>query len=126
MSSARYRTQYGLGAPYETILAAGSFEPAAGVVALERAGSRLQWSMSGLEYATFEEASFDDHYTPNYVSDPEVGPKSIQLHMDGKGSIEEPMWSCRSCARSWRTCPTRTSGPYLRCRLSWLAQIVIR
>lgn len=87
--------EYGLGASYETILLTGSFEPAAGVAALERAGSRLQMvDERGVEYATFEEveeASFDDHYTPNYVSDPEIGPKGIQLYVDGKGSIEEPM-----------------------------------
>ncbi|WP_406831176.1 hypothetical protein ABEG17_19560 [Pedococcus sp. KACC 23699] len=41
--------------------------------------------------AQVEAAMAHDLYTPNYTSDPEVTPDGVQLYVDCKGSIEEPM-----------------------------------
>ena len=65
------------------------------VRALAAAGARFMLvDERGTEYrdeAGLESAAQADLYTPNYVSDPEVTPDGVELYVDCKGSIEEPM-----------------------------------
>lgn len=71
------------------------------VRALGAAGARfLLVDERGTEYhdeAGIETAAENDLYTPNYVSEPEVKAGGVELYVDCKGSIEEPM------ARTFRT-----------------------
>jgi hypothetical protein len=65
------------------------------VRALGAAGARFMLvDERGTEYhdeAGLESAAANDLYTPNYVSDPEVTAEGVELYVDCKGSIEEPM-----------------------------------
>jgi hypothetical protein len=67
---------------------------AAVVAALERAGDRfLRVDEEGVEHtdATMDQAYAAGLYTPNYVSDPEVTDAGVEMYLDCKGSIEDPM-----------------------------------
>lgn len=65
------------------------------VRALNAAGARFMLvDEQGTEYhdeAGVESAAANDLYTPNYVSDPKVTADGVELYVDCKGSIEEPM-----------------------------------
>ncbi|GAB3440202.1 hypothetical protein GCM10027517_14490 [Phycicoccus ginsengisoli] len=65
------------------------------VRALAAAGARFMMvDEHGREYqdeAALESAAEADLYTPNYVSDPKVTADGVELYVDCKGAVEEPM-----------------------------------
>ena len=79
----------------ETFVVTGAPDQAKVATALVAAGNRfMQVDQTGVEHADQAgvEAALDAGlYTPNYVSDPEVTPDGVELYVDCKGSIEEPM-----------------------------------
>jgi hypothetical protein len=90
-----YNARYGVS--NEQIVVRGNFTRAAGVAALRRAATRLFLvDENGVEHR--DERGFpprDEHgrelYTPNYVSDPTVVARGVQLYVDCKGAIEPAM-----------------------------------
>jgi hypothetical protein len=86
--------EFGYGLANETILVSGAFEPVAGVAALQRAAERfIRVDETGFEHPTWEAmvSAGDEFYTPNYVSDPEIRPSGIEVYVDCKGEIAQPM-----------------------------------
>ena len=86
--------EFGYGSSNETIVVSGGFSSEAGVAALARVANRLLLvDETGFEHATWEAMvdAGDEFYTPNYVSDPEIRQAGIELYVDCKGEIPEPM-----------------------------------
>ena len=79
----------------ETILLAGSFNVSAAQAALRSAGARFMMvDETGVEHASYDalhEAAEQDLYSPNYVSDPEPRAGGLEMYVDCKGEIDEPM-----------------------------------
>ncbi len=86
-----------LGYSHEAILVRGSFDPAAGVAALDRVAARfLLVDETGVEHdsdAGFPPLGPDGNelYTPNYVGDPVIRPGGVELYVDCKAAIEPGM-----------------------------------
>lgn len=87
--------QEDLGYSKETFVVTGVEDDQVVVSALTQAGERFMLvDETGVEHAdsSAAEAAFGSGlYTPNYVSDPEVTDAGVQLYLDCKGSIEDPM-----------------------------------
>ena len=83
------------GVSNETFVVSGATDQAAVVSALVKVGSRFMLvDQTGTEHhdqASLDDALVDDLYTPNYVSDPEVTKDGVELYIDCKGGIEDPM-----------------------------------
>ncbi len=79
----------------ETILLSGVFDPEIGDAALRSAGDRfMRVDETGVEHATnaaAEAALARGLYTPNYVADPIQVEDGLELYVDCKGWISEPM-----------------------------------
>jgi len=80
----------------ETILLSGGFDSEVAKGALRAAGARFMMvDETGVEHpdmASLEDAvAAEDLYSPNYVSDPEQTTSGIELYVDCKSQIEEPM-----------------------------------
>jgi hypothetical protein len=86
--------QEDLGYSKETFVVTGGDDVLV-VAALTRAGTRfMRVDETGVEHpdnAGAEQALEHDLYTPNYVSDPEVTEAGVEMYLDCKGSIEDPM-----------------------------------
>jgi len=65
------------------------------LMALQRAAERfLSVAETGVEHtdeASLHAASSADLDTPNYVSDPELTDQGVQMYVDCKGVVAEPM-----------------------------------
>ena len=82
----------------ESFVVSGSLDAAttyAVLAALSRAGARFMLvDETGVEHPHAEAAEAAlraDLYTPNYVSDAEVTASGVEVYVDCKGSIEDPM-----------------------------------
>jgi hypothetical protein len=79
----------------ETILLVGTFEVATAEAALRSAGRRFMMvDETGVEhpsYDSLEDAEEEGLYSPNYVSDPSPKAEGIEMYVDCKGEVEEPM-----------------------------------
>jgi hypothetical protein len=79
----------------ETILLTGAVDPAMGEAALHSAGERFMLvDETGVEHPTPEAAEAalaQGLYTPNYVADPLRTDLGIELYVDTKGWIPDPM-----------------------------------
>lgn len=81
----------------ETIVISGNFARSAGLAALRRAAGRLFLvDEDGVEHSDDRDFPPLDSrgrelYTPNYVSDPTIVARGIELYVDCKGVIVPPM-----------------------------------
>jgi hypothetical protein len=79
----------------QTVLLTGTFGSATAAAALQSAGDRYMLvDETGVEHASVEAAqgALDQGlYTPNYVADPLITARGMELYVDTKGWIPEPM-----------------------------------
>lgn len=79
----------------ETFVVTGASGSGIIVDALEKAARRfMQVDETGVEHTTnesLERAFEDDLYTPNYVADPKITDRGVQMYLDCKGAIADPM-----------------------------------
>jgi hypothetical protein len=81
----------------ETIVISGTFARSAGLAALRRAAGRLFLvDEDGVEHSDDRDfppldSQGRELYTPNYVSDPTIVARGIELYVDCKGVIVAPM-----------------------------------
>lgn len=87
--------QEDLGYSKEVFVVVGAEDDQVVVTALTRAGGRFMLvDETGEEHADSEGAEaalMAGLYTPNYVSEPEITEVGVELYLDCKGSIEDPM-----------------------------------
>jgi carboxypeptidase C (cathepsin A) len=79
----------------ETFVVTDTDQTEAVVAALHSAARRfMRVDESGVEHAddATAQAAFESGlYTPNYCSDPEITEDGVQMYLDCKGAIEDPM-----------------------------------
>ena len=87
--------QEDLGYSHETFVVTGASDNRVVVEALGRAARRfMRVDETGEEHFSDESATaayVAGLYTPNYVSDPEVTRRGVELYLDCKGAIEDAM-----------------------------------
>jgi len=81
-----------LGFSKETFVVTGDVETDIVVLALHRASARfLVVDEEGTEHPWSSRTEASELYTPNYVSEPRVTDRGVELYLDCKGAIEPPM-----------------------------------
>ncbi|HET7303858.1 MAG TPA: hypothetical protein VFJ12_04810 [Segeticoccus sp.] len=78
----------------ETFVVTGDFAPEVVLAALDRVSERFMTvDENGVEHdpSRMDEVYLADLYTPNYVSDPQVTSRGIQVYVDCKGVVPDPM-----------------------------------